>query len=293
MSIDGRPRLKIVIFGASGQMGRSLVKKLEASSLGHEVFTIPWSKINTEQGFSDFIKFAANQLKADDAILFANGLTDPRLSYKTLVYSNLSFPKMVIEATENMAKLRYISFGSVLENVPELCEGNPYIQTKKMLYDLVCEKSRVLEKQLVHLRLHTLYSSNPAKHMFLGQIFDAMAKGEEFHMSDGRQLRQYHHVDDAAATVVGLLERGWEDVLSDQPTLELSSGEFIKLSELANYLFSELDQLSLLKIGKIESQSGEVYSERRPERVEIPILGSRPPLEGVCACLRNFLETVV
>ena len=45
------------------------------------------------------------------------------------------------------------------------------------------------------------WSKRPHPFMFAGQMLDALEKEKPFKMSGGAQLREYHHVEDIAASV--------------------------------------------------------------------------------------------
>jgi nucleoside-diphosphate-sugar epimerase len=134
-----------------------------------------------------------------------------------------------------------------------------------------------------HIRLHTLYggSKRPHPFMFAGQMFDALARKEPFKMSGGAQLREYHHVEDIATSVLAFLAGS-----HDQKIIELSSGQPIRLRDLASAVFRYFDAASLLEIGARIHSNGEVFDntyERSPY-----LAASREPIDGLIAWFKKL-----
>ena len=117
--------------------------------------------------------------------------------------------------------------------------------------------------------------------MFAGQMFEALVRKERFRMSGGAQLREYHHVHDIAASIWSFLSGDGQDQM-----IELSSGEPIRLRDLASAVFKYFNETDLLEVGsKIHSQ-GEVFEsiyQRSPY-----LAANRDPIEGVVCWFKEL-----
>ena len=93
-------------------------------------------------------------------------------------------------------------------------------------------------------------------------------------MSGGTQLREYHHVQDIADSILSFLSRDGRDRM-----IELSSGEPVRLRDLASAVFKYFDEFELLEIGSKVHSQGEVFEsiyQRSPY-----LTASRDSIEGV------------
>src|SRR5262249_19883526 len=145
-------------------------------------------------------------------IVFASGLTDPSTSAGDLALANVDRPVGVIEATIDWTHWRYMTIGSVLETFSRLTASNRYLASKAALWARIerLAADPRLHGRIVHLRGHTVYGGDaPAPHSFLGQMYESLHTRRPCRMSEGRQLREYAHVDDIARSIAALLARAW------------------------------------------------------------------------------------
>jgi nucleoside-diphosphate-sugar epimerase len=187
----------------------------------------------------------------------AVGIVDPKADRDVIEGVNVAFPCRLHELLAREAAagtVRFVTIGSVLENQAELSATNPYLASKFRMFDALRRAGGRLRWN--HFRLHTLYGGNkrPNPIMFAGQMFDALARGEPFKMSGGTQLREYHHVDDIAESILSFLAERDEDM-----AVELSAGEPLRLRDLATAVFAHFDASKLLEIGARGQPSGEVF----------------------------------
>jgi nucleoside-diphosphate-sugar epimerase len=198
-------------------------------------------------------------------------------------------PVSVIEATIDREHFRYLTIGSVLETLSGLTAKNRYLASKMALWVRVKSLAADprLDGRIMHLRGHTFYYGGvPAPHLFLGQMYDSLRAGRPFRMSEGRQLREYAHVDDVALSIIALLARTWTDPFE----IDLSSGEPIRLSELASSVFREFDCERLLQLGALSTPAGENLDITFP-RSPAWLLGQpRPPIEGIIGWFSELLD---
>jgi nucleoside-diphosphate-sugar epimerase len=216
-------------------------------------------------------------------VVFANGRTDPRFSPSELLFSNFEFPQLVVETLgARVRDARFLTLGTIMERFPAACAANAYLASKARLGQWMAEQSA---RAFAHVRLHTVYGGAPKRHMFLGQMADAISSGKVFKMSSGQQLREYHHAEDIALSLAAILEREWDF----GSAVEISSGAPLRLCDLARGVFSSFGKESLLEVGAISGASGENTEQVFPRSEAWLLPASREPLAGVVESLREFV----
>jgi nucleoside-diphosphate-sugar epimerase len=278
----------VVVFGSRGRVGRALVAAL--AKIGCFVEAVSWLDPTTGTA-RDWPQILAqlSSLTGDVDIVFASGLTDPSGSASELTLANVERPAGLIEATIDRKQFRYLSLGSVLETRSRLVASNRYLASKMGFWTRIkgLAADPRLNGRLMHLRGHTFYGGVPAPHLFLGQMYDSLHASRPFRMSEGRQLREYAHVDDVALSIIALLARSWTGpIVSD-----LNSGEPVRLSDLARAVFRAFDCEHLLQVGALPTPVGENMDMRFP-RSPAWLLGQpRPAIQGIIEWFSELLSS--
>jgi nucleoside-diphosphate-sugar epimerase len=289
-NVDGQhmSHRTLVIFGSSGRIGRAVAEA--SAQIGCPVATVSWldAKTKAPRNRREILaQLAAVEGNVD--VVFASGLTDPNASAADLALGNVEQPISVIEATIDRNQFRYLTIGSVLETRLSLTESNRYLASKAALWAHI---KRVavdprLDGRIMHLRGHTFYGGAPAPHLFLGQMYDSLRAGRPFRMSEGRQLREYAHVDDVALSIITLLARTWTGPI----VTDLNSGEPVRLSELARAVFQAFDCEHLLELGALPTPAGENMDVTFP-RSPAWLLGQpRPAVAGIVEWFSELLSS--
>jgi nucleoside-diphosphate-sugar epimerase len=117
-------------------------------------------------------------------------------------------------------------------------------------------------------------------------MYDSLRAGRPFRMSEGRQFREYAHVDDVALSIIALLARTW----TDQVAIDLSSGEPVRLSDLARAVFQAFDCEQLLQLGALPTPEGENLAVKFPRSPAWLLGRPRPPIEGITAWFSCLLD---
>lgn len=238
-----------------------------------------WAVSDAESRIREFV----NSLPIRPSkIINCAGLTDPKLPKQLHVDVNFELPKNLLNFSE-VEDIDLITFGSVMENNPELCLQNPYLRAKEMFFSYISDRIKTNSK-LLHLQLHTLYGGKKLhSHMFLGQMFAAIEKGGEFRMTDGLQLREYHHIDDDIQALTRIFDT------KNYGILEISHNEKLTLRSIAEFVFSEFNVTSKLKLGELPNPSIELYTSGINLDSDVRQEGFRATLPGITDYLRGLL----
>jgi nucleoside-diphosphate-sugar epimerase len=269
----------IYVLGGSGRLGRAI----GATGSSGEVVLLEravyedWWQSDAATRVGRFFGTAPT----GSAVLVAAGLLDPSLPQAEHQRINVELPARIIEGACK-AGLRVVTFGTVMERLVE--HPNAYIASKAALGRIVAERAAAGDA-VTHLQIHTLYGGGePAPSMFLGQICRALRAGRPFEMSPGRQLREYHHVDDDAVATRAILDAGTDGVVT------LSHGAPCTLRDLASHVFGELGRLELLHIGALPEPRDDNYATVLPRPHSLARIEFRPALQGVADYLRALLS---
>jgi nucleoside-diphosphate-sugar epimerase len=280
-------RGRVVMFGSSGRIGRALAAAL--AKMGRPVDAMSWLDCQRKSGreLKEILSQLAS-LEGDVDIVFASGLTDPSASSADLALANVERPAGVIEATIDWKQFRYLTIGSVLETFSSLAASNRYLASKAALWGRIegLSNDPRLIGRIMHLRGHTFYGGAPAPHLFLGQMYESIRAGRPLRMSEGRQLREYAHVEDVASSIVALLTRTWTGPVA----IDLSTGEPVRLSELARAVFRAFDCEPLLQLGALPTPAGENLDLKFPLSPTWLLGRPRPPIEGIIEWFSDLLD---
>jgi nucleoside-diphosphate-sugar epimerase len=276
----------VVIFGSGGRIGSAAVRILRET--GCRIETAGW--LNKSTGVArprhDILAELAT-IEGDVDIVFASGLTDPGASADDLMLANVERPIGLIVSTIDQSRFRYLTIGSVLETFPSLATTNRYLASKAALRSRIEELSADprLHGRIAHLRVHTVYGGAPASHSFLGQMHESLRARRPFRMSEGRQLREYVHVDDLARSIAALLTRLWANPVA----IDLSTGEPATLAEVARAVFRAFDCEELLQLGALATPVGENTSAKFARSPAWLLGRPRPAIEGIVQWFSDLL----
>jgi len=236
-----------VVFGAHGQIGSFIKTHLSEK---HNIYAPQW---NSQDPYG-FLQNLPLDQPCD--FIFSGGLADPKADKSALFLSNYEFVKKIIEKTNIGLPHRYLTFGTIIENFDEACKSQNYFASKRALKDWL-ENYAKSNGQFLHLQIHTVYSEKIKSYMFLGQMFEALSNQKPFKMSDGNQLREYHHVEDLVEAILCVLKSEWSML---PPVLPLSSGKPLALKDLAQNIFKQLGVEQLLQVGAFKSHQTENFN---------------------------------
>ncbi|SHG39610.1 NAD(P)-dependent oxidoreductase [Massilia sp. CF038] len=267
------------IVGARGRLGQALVRRFgpEAVCLARAQYE-QWPTLDADAARAAIRACFAAQAHSGATIFVTAGLLDPKLDPAEHARVNVELPRRIIDAVAPLG-IRVVTFGTVMETL--LAQQNPYVRSKTELAAYVA--ARVADgADLLHVRVHTLYGEGqPSAFMFLGLILSALRSGSVFKMTSGKQLREYHHVDDEAAAVA-LFEAA-----AVRGVLDLSSGTPLSLRELATGVFEAFGAADKLALGALAEPLDENYSTVFTRHALLAQAAFRPALPAIITYLQE------
>ena len=289
-SPEHRDRLRQAVFaGATGFLGFGLQDYLRRARHGYEK-----SRVLDHRRVAETLAHSSSPVDSDLPVergtaqdwFVTTGIIDPLSSPAEMYRVNVDLPLRIFERLERTSErgtTRLITFGSILENRPDIAASNPYIGSKAELlreWKAVGKDSKVA---WIHFQLHTLYGGVRPPHPFLfaGQMYSALKSRTPFGMSAGTQLREYHHTDDIARSAFAFLADNFRSQLVD-----FSSGRPVRLRDLASGVFAHFGATHLLQIGVEPSAIADIF-----ENVNQPspaLIAYRNSCEGITAWFEHL-----
>lgn len=231
----------IFLVGGSGRLGMAIARQRAraAVTLLPRTLYAHWGEPGAQR---DIAAYFAPWANAGAVIYITAGLLDPGLPPEEHARVNVALPLNIVAGASPLG-IKVRTFGTVMETL--VTSQNPYVRSKAELgREMAVAAASGLP--VAHLRIHTLYGGGaPATFMFLGQIASALRTHQPFRMTQGRQLREYHHVDDDAAALILLEHAGLHGVV------DLSHGAPLRLRDLAESVFTAFGARALLELGAL------------------------------------------
>lgn len=270
---------KIFVIGSNGRLAKAILNYYSITNcicLKREVYQ-DWYKKENRASILDFFK---SQTTNNSAIFITSGILNAKEDTKLIDDVNYHLPWNIIRALEGL-DLKIATFGTILENLAT--SENPYVRSKIKLSDRIKElQSKSLK--VVHFRIHTLYGYGyPSEFMFLGQLYTSIKNKEVFNMSSGYQIREYHHLDDVAKSIDIILSKNKNGIV------EVTSGNGIRLRDLALRIFEKFNLEHLLHIGNLDIEHKDKFTNDYEKNKDLEEVRFRDPIKGVCNYLKPIL----
>ena len=268
------------VLGAGGRLGGAIAESLPQA----EVTRVPraayaaWARTDASPLAARYLEPWAG---TGSTIYVAAGIIDPRRPREEHDTVNLQLPRNLVAAATPLA-IKVVTFGTVMENVAGAGSTNPYYASKVALGRFMAEP-RDGPAAPLHVRIHTLFGGErrPDAFMFLGQMFDALVARSAFRMSSGRQLREYHHVDDEVVAIRALVAAG------ACGALDLSHGAPVALRDLARHVFDAFGCPELLEVGALRDPEHDNYAVTYERPSQLRGVAFRDALPAVVDYLRS------
>ncbi len=218
-----------------------------------------------------------------DLIINAAGEINPKERPSKLLAVNYFLPRNLQDYSQKKG-IKLVTFGSILENLEDVANSNPYLMSKRKYFDYFTKEIGFNTNSL-HLQIHTWYGvTKPNSDMFLGQIYEALKEKRVFNMSDGNQLREYHNVFDDLNALQHLLNQNAHGVI------QINHGEVLSLKEIAKSIFDSFNSTDLLRIGTLKAPKHEIFAKQFQPSEFLESIMFRPTTEGIVEDFKRLLR---
>lgn len=271
--------MKILVVGENSRLTKSLVNisKTPLIVVKKEIY---------EKWFDDsmLILYLKNIGFTDnDSMIVTKSIINPNYDFNEINKWNFLFQKKIIQVLELHNIKAYVFFtGSIFEKT---LVRNNYLDSKRNLSNYISKNEFCYVSPYV-VRFHTLYGIGiPPSNMFLGQIFNSLKNKTIFNMSDGNQIRQYHHYDDVSSFLLNIVSSSKLNL----KIIDVTGKEWVRLKDLAYSIYENFNCLELLNIGTIQKANNEIINTEN-QFISNDDFESKTPLKLVNKYLEKLLN---
>lgn len=272
----------ILLLGSSGILGHALQEEFNS----HEITFVNRENVIKwmgKDGSSHVETFIESLSIKPSLIVNAVGMTNPLALESELMATNYQLPLNLITAGKFYG-VKILTFGSIMEEVPHSSNSNRYLKSKLLFRDFLASGD-AMGSNFLHLQIHTWYGGIKFhEHMFLGQLLRAIHETSLFKMSEGSQLREYHHILDDMKAVAELIS------LKSSGIHQINHGEPYSLKAIAEHILGAFGVQELLSLGSLPTPQRDNFNFRfaRPENLQH--IQFRPTLSGILNDFQERLE---
>lgn len=208
--------MKVVVFGGSGFLGSHVVDELIKRGYEVRVCDIVKSEYIDEKIFFKCdildIKSIKEAIKGFDVVYNFAGLADINVAIKEplkAIELNILGNTNILEAmrAEDIKKFFYASSAYVFSN-----KGSFYGISKQASEKIIEEYSNLFEIEYIIIRYGSVYGPRADKQNRIYRLLkDAILNKKITFLGNGKEIREYIHVKDAAKLTVDLLESNYKN----------------------------------------------------------------------------------
>ena len=224
---------KVIVFGGSGFIGKQTANILHANGFDVSIFDIKASlnidnEIEFIQGDIKDLNSVKSAIKNKDIVYNFAGIVDLDLANKSpydTIYTNVTGNLNILEASVISKIKRYIFASSIYVYSDK---GSFYRCSKQMCEVMIEEYQKKYNLDYTILRYGSVYGPDAQKNNWIKDILiQALTNKKIVRCSNGEELREYIHVEDAAKASL--------EILSDEYKNEnviLTGNTAIKIKDL-------------------------------------------------------------
>jgi nucleoside-diphosphate-sugar epimerase len=272
----------ILLLGGSGVLGTAIQEKLNS----HEITLVSRENVMKwmcKDGPIHIEAFIEGLSSKPSLIVNAAGMTNPLALESELLALNYQLPLNLIRTGKRYGA-RIVTFGSIMEEMPNSSKSNKYLESKQLFRSFLTSGD-TKASNFLHLQIHTWYGGiKLGEHMFLGQLLRSIKETSLFEMSEGRQLREYHHIHDDMKAIVELISQNSFGIH------QINHGEPHSLKVIAEHLLEAFSLKQLLRLGTLPTPVDDNFNFHfaRPENLQH--IQFRPTLSGLLEDFQERLE---
>jgi nucleoside-diphosphate-sugar epimerase len=273
----------ILLLGGSGVLGTALQEKLNPQeiTLVSRENVMKW--MCQDDGPYHIKVFIEGLSIKPSLIINAAGMTNPLALESELLAINYQLPINLIRAGKRYGA-RIVTFGSIMEEIVNSSKSNKYLESKQ-LFKYFLTSGDTKASNFLHLQIHTWYGGiNLGEHMFLGQLLRSIKETSPFEMSEGKQLREYHHIHDDMKAVSELISQNSFGIH------QINHGEPYSLKVIAEHLLGAFSLKQLLRLGTLPTPIDDNFNFHFARTENLQHIQFRPTLSGLLEDFQERLE---
>lgn len=251
--------MKLFISGASGYLGSRLVEFFYEQ---YDVYLLIRASSNKKriELWSDRYIYVDNEYelecafethKPDYVINTAALYGRNEESVTEMVSANVRFPTKLIELAVKYQCKAFVHTGTSL---PE--DISLYSYTKHA-FSKVVSFLEIKDTRFVNVQLEHFYGPKDDNKKFITYVIEKCIKGEDLDLTMGCQERDFIHINDVLSAYETILEN--IEKMSSRSTLELGSGEVVKISDIVRSIHRISRSRSKLNFGAIPMRDNEIH----------------------------------
>jgi UDP-2-acetamido-2,6-beta-L-arabino-hexul-4-ose reductase len=217
--------MQVSVTGSSGFIGKHLIKRLKAEK-GFKVKEFDREKNNLSDK-----KYLDSFVKGSDVIVHLAGAN--KGTFYQLMETNIMGTKSLLDALADCSPNAHLVFASSFQ---VYSKDSVYGATKKIAENLINEYAgKRLIKSAINLRLANVYGSGgkPFYNSVIATMIHQIFNNQEIQISgDGKQKRDYIHVDD----IVDLIIKSLEFKKNGSITVDICTGKLTSLNKILDVL---------------------------------------------------------
>jgi nucleoside-diphosphate-sugar epimerase len=140
------------------------------------------------------------------------------------------------------AEYDWIGEGILMESSP-IRPATPYGVAKDLVRRAVCAANDHFSASVAWGRVFWLYGPQEAAGRLVSDVAAALSEGRPTDVSEGRQIRDFLHVDDVASAFVAALENGWSGPFN------IGAGEGVSVRQVIETLAQASGRRDLVRFG--------------------------------------------
>lgn len=256
--------MRVLITGATGFLGSAIARLCVTAEMEVSAIRRTGSNLARLDGVAERIAFfdntdagiaAALDHPYDAVVHAATCYGRQGESWPTLLETNTLFPLRILEKVVGRDPFVFVNIDTVLD-----AHTNAYAMSKRQFADWGRMAVKLGGFRLANVRLEHLYGPNDDPSRFVPQIIhQCLANAESIPLTEGHQLRDFIHIDDAAAGILRLLGVS-ETLPSGWSEFDLGSGLPVSIRQLVEHIHRLTNSQAKLCFGAKPYRVGEMMA---------------------------------
>jgi len=302
--------MRVLVTGASGFIGRSLIRRLLAND--HKPILLiegsaavkPILPVQLERFSQDVVAYSGDlrdrelitnlvhESKPDAIIhLAAVGVTDPFLDYRTAIEQNVIGTVNLVHAAFAAGGSGHTSNQMIVARTPgEASNMNVYAASKAAAWAFCSMYTQTKKWPIAGAVIFQAYGPDQAEHTLIPAAMKAALAGEGFPMTSGAQRRDWIYVDDVASGLTAAMESD----LDPGASVDIGTGKATSVLEMVEKIYRLANRGGKPVSGALPDRPGEASKQVANVTLTEQLIGWQPATSidsGLARVMGSFAST--